>query len=66
MGRPFRGTRKVVCIKSGFATKEEALAFMQQEQQQGTMDPYAYVKAQRVSDRYDPVEAEKTRRCLCF
>lgn len=66
MGRPFRGTRIEVCIRGGFATREEALACLQQEQQAGTMDPNAFVKAQRVSDSYDPVEAEKKRRCLIF
>jgi hypothetical protein len=66
MGRPFRGTRIVVCVRSGFATREEALSCMRLEQESGTMDPHAFVRAQRVSDNYDPIEAEKKRRCLLF
>lgn len=56
MGRPFRGTRRVVCIRSGFATRDEAEQYMQQQIDAESMDPYAYVRAQRVRDDYDPTK----------
>lgn len=48
VGEPYRGTRRKIVIKNGFATKEEAIRYMEHGQKQGWISPTAFVRSQRV------------------
>ena len=64
MGEPYRGSRRIVCLKCGFSTKEDAenyktIAIVKEE-----LSSDSYVRAQRVRDNFNAEEAEKHRTFL--
>jgi hypothetical protein len=64
IGRPYRGARRTVVLKSGYATKDQASAAMASGIEAGGVDPNAWVQSCRVRDDYDPTVAEQNRRIV--
>lgn len=61
-GRPYRGARRTITLKSGFPTKDAAEAALATGVAAGDLDPYAWVQSRQVLATYDPVLAEQRRR----
>lgn len=57
IGKPYRTARRTMVMESGFATRDEAEAFMAKAIKEGACDPYSWTASRKVSDSYEPVHA---------
>lgn len=56
MAQPYRGARRIITMKSGFATRKDAEAFLKLGQDGGWLSPRAYVTVRHVSEAYCAVD----------
>lgn len=57
MGRPYRGARRVVAMITGIETREAAEKKLEEGVAGGWLDPYAFVRSQRVKDDFQGVDS---------
>ena len=56
VGKPYRGTRRVMVMVSGFATREAAEARRAEGVAGGWLDPDSWVRSQKVRDAFVGVD----------
>lgn len=56
VGRPHRGARRFMVMKSGFSCRTKAQRFLVLGQSEGWLSPDAYVRSQRVVENRKPVD----------
>ena len=49
VSRPYRGARRFMVMKNGFATRQKAEQYLEHAQREGWLAPDAYVRSQKVN-----------------